>query len=311
MAIIEGDPFEIKAQKDGGCIMLGYLDGVHLGHQALIEVVKTRAKELHTYSAAFTFNGKLFTKSIPIRGMLTTGQEKAKLLEYFGIDLVYLVEFTETLRDLSPEEFVVEVLHKRLKTASVAIGPNFNFGKGGKGGPKELLEIAKYHGIECIVIPQVKIDNEPISSSRIRNMLFSANIEEASKLLGRRYRLTGKVVKGKGFGTGLGYPTANLEIGNPLKLIPGEGVYTCFANLGGRFYMSAVPIGTRPTFMGTDRSIEAHILDFSGNLYGQEITLEFVTCLRLQKKFQNPADLAVQIGQDIERAREILGGLHE
>ncbi len=311
MSVISGDPFRIEAPKPGGHVIIGYLDGVHLGHQALATYAIEKAEKEGGYPAAFSFNGKLYTKSIPTCGLLTTSEEKCRLLLEFGLEYVFLSEFTDALRDMAPEKFVKVILKERIKVASVAVGPSFSFGKGGKGGPLELGALCLSEGITCKVIPEVAIAGKTVSSSAIRNMLFKGQVEDATMLLGRHYFLTGAVVPGVGVGKKIGFPTANLQIEDPLKLVPGGGVYGCWGIFDGERHVCAVSIGTRPTFLGGDNSLEAHVLDYDGELYGRQMTLEFVFKVRDQKKFESEVDLSAQIAKDIESIRRQLGGTNE
>jgi len=312
MKVIKGDPaLQVKTQTPGACVMIGYLDGVHVGHQMLAQKVIELAKEKNGYPSAFTFNGKLYTKNIPSRGMLTTSHEKIELLEELGIDTVFLADFTDWLRDMADEDFVRIILKDNIKASAVAVGPSFTFGKGGKAGAKELKNLCLKNGIDCTIIPQVTIGDEPVSSSRIRNYLYASNILEANVLLGRRYFLTGTIISGAMVGRSLGFPTANLDVSNPLKLIPGGGVYACFGHLEGVKYECAVSIGNRPTFLGGDNSLEAHILDYSGLIYGRELKLEFVAKIRDQIQFESKEKLSLQISKDVIKIREILEGQHE
>jgi riboflavin kinase/FMN adenylyltransferase len=308
MSLHKGDPKDVFAIREGGCLMLGYFDGVHIGHQELAKEAQKLAKELGDYPGAFTFNGKLYTKSIPMRAMISTANEKCQLLEHFGLEEIYLVDFTDCLRDLQPEEFVKTILHDHLKCKAVVIGPSFTFGKGGLGKPDLLLCECEKLGIICKVIPEVIIDGESVSSSRIRNILFEGDIANANRLLGHKFTLHGNVVHGVGIGKQLGFPTANIDIPNPMKIVPGGGVYACFSYVQGVRYKSAVSIGSRPTFLGGDRSLESHILDFDQNIYDCDIRLEFVEKVRDQIKFESRDQLIVQIGKDVEKIRNILGG---
>lgn len=308
MSLHKGDPKEVFAARDGGCLMLGYFDGVHVGHQELAKEAQRLAKELGGYPGAFTFNGKLYTKSIPMRGMICSANEKCDILQDFGLEEIYLVDFTDWMRDLSPGEFVKIILKDHLKCKAVVIGPSFTFGKGGLGKPDLLSQECARIGITCNVIPEVIIDGEPVSSSRIRNILFEGDITEANRLLGHRFTLHGNVVHGVGLGKQLGFPTANIDIPNPMKIVPGGGVYACFSWIQGVRYQSAVSIGNRPTFLGGDRSLESHILDFDCEIYDCDIKLEFVEKVRDQIKFESKEQLTEQIAKDVEKIRNILGG---
>lgn len=311
MSVIAGDPFKIATPKPGSHLIIGYLDGVHLGHQALVKYAIERSVTDGGYPAAFSFNGKLYTKSIPTNGLLTTSNEKCRLLLKYGLEYIFLADFTDALRNMEPENFVSLILKDRLKAASIVIGPTFTFGKGGIAGTFDLEIFCAKEGISCTIIPEVAVDGMTVSSSVIRNMLFNGQVKNATMFLGRFYSLTGKVVKGSGVGKKLGYPTANLQIEDPLKLVPQEGVYGCWCEFNGKRRVCAVSIGTRPTFLGVNNSLEAHILDFNGELYGQKITIEFVFKVRNQIQFANKYDLSKQITEDIRIIRSEIGGIDE
>ncbi|HOO97080.1 MAG TPA: bifunctional riboflavin kinase/FAD synthetase [Caldisericia bacterium] len=308
-AIWKGNPINLDGVVKNCCYMIGYFDGVHIGHLELIKATIKKAKEFDTCTGAFTFGGLLYTKSIPTRGLLTTSEEREHQLESGGIDNVLMVNFVDSLRDMSPRDFVNIILKDALQAKAVLVGPGFKFGKSGAATSEDLMMLCGDAGIECVIIPSVEFEGSPISSTRIRkNLLFSGNVSRAASMLGRNYSLSGRVVTGAGIGKTLGFPTANIDVPDENKLIPAEGVYACFVRLEGKTYQSVVSIGTRPTFHDNQRVIEAHLLDFEGNLYNMDIGIEFVDRLREQKRFDERDALKAQIGQDVKRARGILGG---
>jgi riboflavin kinase/FMN adenylyltransferase len=312
MNIITGDPFSFESPGKKGSIMLGYMDGVHIGHQKLAQCVIGKARNLGTYSAVFTFNGLLYTKSIPsFRGLLSPHDEKVRLLEDLGIDSLILVDFTEKLRDMPAKEFVRHFLKEKLDASFVACGPGFSFGKGGLGKSDDLVKYCNELGIEAEVIGSMQFESKPVSSTRIRNLLLEGQVEDASKMLGRNYKLTGQVVHGHGVGRTLGIPTANLVVPDKMKLVPGDGVYACIARFDGKQVLSAVSIGNRPTFDDNERSIEAHLLDFDGVLYEHNIELEFVSYLRGQRTFDSRDALIAEVMSNIEATRKLLEDYHE
>jgi riboflavin kinase / FMN adenylyltransferase len=312
LKIITGDPFAFESPGSKGCIMLGYMDGVHLGHQKLASTVTRKAKQLGSYPAVFTFNGLLYTKSIPsFHGLLTPHAEKAQLLEELGIDALMLVDFTPQLRDMPASDFVNLILKDKLDASFVACGPGFSFGKGGLGKSEDLVKFCNQVGIEAEVIGSVHYEGKPVSSTRIRNLLLEGNVEDASKMLGRNYKISGQVVHGHGIGKVLGFPTANITVPDKMKLVPGDGVYACIARFDGKRVVSAVSIGNRPTFDDTQRSIEAHLLDFDGVLYNHDVEIEFVSYLRGQRTFENQEALIAEVMRNIEQTRKLLEDYHE
>ena len=312
MINITGDPFKFETQNKKGCIMLGYMDGVHIGHQKLAQRILEKTNQLDTYSAVFAFNGLLYTKSIPsFRGLLTPHDEKAKLLGSLGIDVLMLFDFTEQLRDLPARDFVKTFLKDKLDAGFVVCGPGFSFGKGGLGKSSDLVKYCQELDIEAEVIGSVVYDNKPVSSTRIRNLLLEGQVEDASKMLGRNYTIFGQVVHGHGIGKTMGIPTANIVVPDTMKLIPGDGVYACLARFDGKLVKSAVSIGNRPTFDDTQRSIEAHLLDFDGVLYNHDIELEFVSYLRGQRTFESREALIAEVTRNIDTTRKMLEDYHE
>lgn len=312
MITYTGDPFDFEIQNKNGCIMLGYMDGVHLGHQKLAQKVAERSQQHKTYSAVFTFNGLLYTKSIPsFRGLLTPHDEKIRLLGSLGIDALMLFDFTKRLRDLPARDFVKVFLKEKLDAAYVVCGPGFSFGKGGLGKSSDLVSYCHQEGIEAEVIGSVQFENKPVSSTRIRSLLLEGQVEDASKMLGRNYTISGQVVHGHGIGRTLGFPTANIVVPDKMKLVPGDGVYACLARFDGKKVISAVSIGNRPTFDDTHRSIEAHLLDFDGVLYNHDIELEFVSYLRGQRTFESKEALIAEVENNIETTRKMLEDYHE
>ncbi len=310
MNIITGDPFSVEVRCAKGCYMLGYMDGVHIGHRKLAETVINKSVSTNSFPAVFTFNGLLYTKSIPsFRGLLTPHEEKLELLEDLGIEEMILADFTEKLRDMPAQDFVRCILRDRLDAGFVACGPGFSFGKGGLGKSDDLIKFCSEFGIEAEVIGSVQMDGKPVSSTRIRTMLLEGQVEDASRMLGRNYTIRGSVIHGHGIGKNLGIPTANIEVPDKMKLVPGDGVYACIARFDGRSLPSAVSIGMRPTFDDTQRSIEAHLLDFDGIIYDHQMELEFVSYLRGQKVFHTHEELVAQVRQNIEQTRSIVGGL--
>lgn len=303
-----GNPQNLQADENG-CYVLGYFDGVHKAHQELVRSTVEYSNGQNLIPGVFTFNGQLFTKSIPTRGMLTTQEEKCEFLSGLGIKNIFMVDFTDWLRDMSPAEFVDEILTKRLRARIVIVGPGFRFGKGGAGNPADLTNIAKENGIEVITIPSLMYDGKPISSTRIRkHLLFSGNISKANEMLGRKYSISGKVVKGAGIGKTIGFPTANLQIESEHKLIPADGVYACITHIKGEKIISAISIGNRPTFNDDHQSIEAYLLNYNDDCYNTSLELEFISRIRGQKKFDSPEQLAEQIKLDVMKVRNISGG---
>ena len=246
----EGESVKLKQvqYKIGGRIQLDYdyFDGVHKAHQTLIEKTIEYARNNSVKSGILTFNSLLYTKSIPLRGLLTTHEEKVEQFNRLGVDNICVLNFVDRLRDMNPASFVMEILKERLRAKTVLVGPGFRFGRGGEGMPEDLVRICNNFNIEAITIPSSIFEGNPISSTRIRmNLLYSGNIEKANYMLGRRYSISGIVTKGAGVGRTIGYPTANLRIDSFRKLIPADGVYACIAHLNDKVMQSSVSIPRR------------------------------------------------------------------
>ena len=289
-------------------LTIGSFDGVHLGHQQLIRELNLNAHLAEARSIVLTFHPH---PAVVLRGRmgafyLTTLTEKVELLDQLGIDIVVTHPFSYEISQSTAREFVT-YLKAHLGFLQLWVGTDFALGKGREGNVAFLKELGIELGYQVHVIEPVLNDGCTISSSQIRNLIKEGEVDKAIRLLGRPYRVEGEVVHGDGRGKSIGIPTANLDTGDE-KLIPSAGVYACRAKISGKTWPAAVNIGTRPTFESSDlRShVEAHILDFSSDLYSQTIALEFITRLRGEQRFQNIADLIQQIHLDINQTREII-----
>jgi riboflavin kinase / FMN adenylyltransferase len=289
-------------------LTIGSFDGVHLGHQQLIRELNTRAHVAGAKSVVLTFHPH---PAVVLRGQtdafyLTTPSEKVAYLEQLGVDIVVIHPFSREISQRSASEFIT-YLKDHLGFIQLWVGYDFALGKGREGNVAYLKHLSEKMNYQVHVIEPVMDNGTTISSSQIRTQIREGNVENAAILLGRPYRIDGIVVHGDGRGKTIGIPTANLETG-PEKLIPFAGVYACRAFVSGKNYPAAVNIGTRPTFKSTDLSshVEAHILDFSADLYSQIISLEFIQRLRGEIKYENVNDLIQQIQADIQQTREIV-----
>ncbi len=295
-------------------LTIGSFDGVHLGHQQLICDLSQTAHENGAKSVVLTFHPH---PSVVLRGRigafyLTTPTEKIKLLDELGTDFVITHPFTHEISQSSARDFVA-YLADHLGFRQLWAGADFALGKGREGNVdylKRLGDELNYlvHIFDTVTIPGGQI----ISSSSIRNLLGNGMVEEAAQYLGRLYRVDGEVVHGDSRGKSIGIPTANLHTSGE-KIIPAAGVYACRAQIKGVYWAAAVNIGTRPTFESSDHKshVEAHILNFSGDLYTQQIALEFISRLRGEQRFQSVDELIQQEHKDIARTREIYGSLQK
>jgi len=290
-------------------VTLGNFDGIHLGHQKILSSVIKRAKALGAPSLVYTFDPHPLKVVAPeaCPPLILGLGDKMALIEAAGIDFLVLARFTEELAATAPEEFVREVIVGRLGAAEVLVGENFSFGKGRSADVLRLKELGGEMGFIVRAVDSCKIDGQMVSSSRIRGLIKTGKAREAAALLGRPFSMRGRVVRGDSVGRELGFPTANIE--PHCELIPLDGVYAVIVNLNGNQYRGMVNIGVRPTFGGTSRQIEVHILGFTGDLYGEEISVKFLKRLRGEKTFVNKEALIDQLKQDRERAEIALGDM--
>ena len=241
---------------------------------------------------------------------LTPGEEKVAQLHRLGVEQLVLLPFTQELASLSPEDFVEKVLIQQLQAKFISVGEDFRFGCKRVGDAPLLRSLAARHGIEVILVSLERIGYDRISSTAIRNALHNGDLSTANRMLGRSYSLTGTVVQGQQLGRTLGFPTANLEL-PPMKLIPRRGVYAVRvsamdAQNPHRAILGVMNIGNRPTVNGLTQTIEVHLLDWSGDLYGKQLTVELLEFLRSEQKFCSLDDLKQQINQDCTIARQRL-----
>lgn len=290
----------------GSAVALGVFDGIHLAHRAILTAAVARARAAALQALACTFDphpAEVLHPENPPPSISTLG-ERLELIAQTGIDATVVLAFTPQLATVEPEAFVKDVLLDRLHARDVVVGFNHTFGRGARGDARLLQTLAERLGFRAHVVPPLMMDGVPVSSTEIRAALRAGDVDRASRYLGRPYTIVGQVVRGAGRGRSLGFPTANLEPDRPLIVPP--GVYACRADLGGESYPSVANIGVRPTFGEGRLVIEAHLLDFSGTLYGRPVRLTFVSRLRDERKFAGPEALREQIALDIAAARQRL-----
>ena len=288
---------------------IGNFDGLHLGHQAILNQVKDKARESSSASLVFFtephaseyFAAKDKNSSAPPR--ICPWREKVKLLKNFGIDFAFFLQFNKSLKTMTPQSFLDDVL-AQLNLKHLIIGDDFRFGAERAGDFQLLKNWGKSNGTEVIANKTVSRDGLRISSTRIREALLQSKFELAAQLLGRPYTFSGKVVYGKQLGRTIGVPTANLWI--PKQRLPIAGVYAVKCSLAEESFNGIANMGIRPTVDGSKPVLEIHIFNFSESIYGQILTVEFKNKLRDEKKFDNIDLLKEQILQDISQAKEIL-----
>lgn len=285
-------------------IAIGNFDGLHLGHQRIVETVCARARALHGTSIVMTFDPHPLTILRPAGRppLILPLSEKIKILSSLGLDVLLIIPFTREFASITAERFIEDLLAHRIGAREVYVGANFHFGRGGVGDFELLRNEGKRLGMGVERVPVVLFDDQPISSTRIRDNIERGAVDRAAAMLGREYTVRGLIVHGKGRGAGLGFSTANISTDN--ELIPAEGVYVTRAEIGDQRYSSVTNIGERPTFGERERVIEAHLLDYSGpELYGQTMRLGFCAFLREERRFDSPEALIAQIRRDVSSTR--------
>jgi riboflavin kinase/FMN adenylyltransferase len=293
---------------------VGVFDGVHLGHQAVIEKAVEDAAATGTVPAVLTFDPHpdtvLCPRSAP--ALLTTRGEKLSLLRGLGVGLTVIASFDTALAETPPEVFVGEVLVGKLRAQTVVVGEDWRFGAQGAGSPALLDEMASELGYRVSVVAAAVTGGAKVSSTRIRALVARGRVRAAAGMLGRPYGASGFVVRGDGIGTQLGYPTANLAVDRE-KLVPAAGVYACLAGQR-RLHPAIGYIGARPTLGADQRQrLEVHLLERRGriDLVGRRLAVQFIRRLRGERLFGSRSALAKQIGRDCRRARRVLEALHE
>ena len=292
-------------------VTIGTFDGVHLGHRMVIERLKELAQKYDGETVIFTFfpHPRLVTApgETNLR-LLTTLEEKKELFEDLGIDHLVVYPFTKEFSQLSYAEFVHRILSEQIKTRCLVVGYDHKFGKNREGGFEYLQECARKYQFDIEKQEPLSIDENYISSTKIRDALQAGDIKKANRYLGYPFTLHGKVVEGKQLGRKIGFPTANIEASDPHKIIPGYGVYAVKINVNEISFSGMLNIGSRPTFNqnADQRSIEVHIFDFNDDIYNAEITLTFIDKIREEQKFNGIEALANQLIKDKITALKIL-----
>ncbi|HUT67620.1 MAG TPA: bifunctional riboflavin kinase/FAD synthetase [Dehalococcoidales bacterium] len=287
-------------------LTVGVFDGVHLGHKHLISELLRQAGEKGLLSGVVTFRQHpedllSSKKQLPF---LTDIKTRVRLLQNEGVDIIVPLSFTKDLARLDARRFI-GLLQKHLKMRGMVIGSDFALGKGREGDTGTLRQLGKEMDFSVTVVPPMEINGEVVSSTTIRKAMAEGNMEKVRMLTGRYFSLHGRVVTGAGRGEGLGFPTANLDV-NSGQALPPDGVYAGLAHINGKIYQTMTNVGKDPTFGVSERTIEAYLLDYSGDLYGHELTVDFVARLRDEKKFKNVDELKKQVAEDVRQGKNIL-----
>jgi riboflavin kinase/FMN adenylyltransferase len=290
-------------------VTIGVFDGVHRGHQATIGHAVKRAKDLGVSSVVVTFDPHPAEVVRPGShpAVLTEPARKAELIEALGTDVLCVVPFTPDFSRLSAEAFVHDVLVEHLHAALVVVGENFRFGHKAAGDVPLLERLGRSFGYAVEDAPLVAQDGTVFSSTYIRSCVDAGDVRAAAAALGRPHRLEGVVVRGDQRGRAIGFPTANL-LTHRYTAVPADGVYAAWLVRRGERHRAAVSIGTNPTFSGRERRVEAYVLDFDGDLYGERLALDFVDRLREMRSYEGVEPLAAQIAEDVQQTREVLPG---
>lgn len=302
------DEFE---RLDYPVVTSGSFDGVHKGHQKIINKVTSAAREKGGNSVLITFwphpRHILYPEDDSLK-ILTTFDEKAHLLEKAGIDHLLKIRFTLEFSQLSSEEFIRKYLVEKINTRLLVIGYDHRFGRNREGSFEHLKANSGRYGFDVEEIPPEDVDHVAISSTKIRKALDAGDLELANRYLGRRYSISGVVVPGKKIGRQLGYPTANIQVDHDRKLIPADGIYAVQVEYDRQLFNGMMSIGVRPTIGVTERTIEVNIFGFDLEIYGHRVVIHFVRKFRDEIKFNNLEELRRQLYLDRETANEILSG---
>ena len=295
---------------DFGIVTSGTFDGVHLGHQKILQRLCESAKKNNGESVVITFwpHPRMILKPSDVSlKLLNTFEEKAELLRLQGIDHLIRIPFTKEFSQITSQEFVTRILVETIGTKKLIIGYDHRFGKNREGSFEQLRLNGPAYGFDVEEIPQQDIDHVAVSSSKIRKALEAGDLDAATHFLGRPYSISGRIIKGDKLGRVLGFPTANIDLDSHDKLIPIEGIYAVRVvhekvEYGGMLY-----IGTRPTIDGSQRSIEVNIFNFDKEIYGESLQVSFIKLLRMDSKFQDLQALKEQLHKDKIAAQQVLG----
>ena len=304
--------FDIPSLEQPVSLALGTFDGLHLGHRHVLDAMQRMARAHSLPEWVFTFQNHPAEILRPELAppLLSSWPEKLTLLGRAAeLDGIVMLPFDQAFSHIQPEDFVRDVLVERLKVAAVAVGFNFHFGYRARGTPELLQQLGREFGFEVEIVPACEAGGQPISSTRIRNLLTSGELAAALSLLDQQFLIQGEVIRGQGIAAGvLGVPTANLRLEHARKVLPPKGVYACRVRRQGEAQLepAVMNLGLRPTFGGGSLSLEVYLMDFVGDLYGQTLEVYLSAFIRPEQRFDGPEALKTQIAQDIQQARRLL-----
>ncbi|MDR3569758.1 MAG: bifunctional riboflavin kinase/FAD synthetase [Syntrophobacteraceae bacterium] len=296
----------VRGKLKNPAITIGNFDGVHKGHQALFQKVSQWAQKLGGQSAVVTFDPHPIQVLSPENAprFITCHRLKMELIAACGIDATIVIPFDHIFARMSAREFVEIILVENIGAKAIVVGHDYRFGNSREGDIDFLRRLGSEYGFEVQTVSGIRIDDKMVSSTAIRQMIAGGQIMEANNLLGRLFEVSGEVITGQKRGITLGFPTANIRM--PAMASPPTGVYAIEAEVEGKTYGGAANLGYNPTFGNTELSLEAHLFDFNGDLYGKTISIRFIDRLREEIRFSGPAELAAQIGRDVAEAKKIL-----
>ena len=302
---VEEELAKLSPEKDM-LLTIGVFDGVHLGHKYLIAHLKELARQQGLLSGVITFRQHPQEVLSPQTKLpfLTDLDQRTNLLKNEGVEAIITLSFTPELAQLSPGQFL-GLLEKYLRMRGLVIGPDFALGQNREGNTDTLRRLGQEMGFSVTVVPPMIIDGEVVSSTAIRKALAEGDMKRVQNLVGRPFRLHGQVMAGARRGVELGFPTANLDI-SPQQALPAEGVYVSRAHIDDQAHPAMTNIGQRPTFGESQRVVEVYLLDYHGDLYGQELAIDIIERLRDEKKFDTPEQLKKQIAEDVKQGTAIL-----
>lgn len=290
-------------------VSIGTFDGVHLGHRIILDRLNSEAQRLQGESLLITFwphPRMVLQPDYKDLRLLNTMDEKLALLEKSGLQNVLVIPFSKEFSRTSSHDFIRTTLVDEVKMKKIIIGYDHHFGRNREGSFEILQEYQPIFGFELEEITAQQVDAINVSSTKIRNALFEGDLERTQEFLGYSYFIHGTVVRGHSIGKTLGFPTANIKVDYPFKLIPKDGVYAVTVTVRQKVYKGMLNIGNRPTFEGTDKSIEVHLFDFSEEIYADDVQVKFIQRLRDEQKFSGKEALIVQLKEDEALAREVL-----
>ena len=293
-------------------VTIGTFDGVHIGHQKIIKKLIKKAAKENLISVVLTFfpHPRMVLQQNPNIELLNTISERKEILSGLGLDFIYVKEFTKTFADLSARDFVKTILVDTLHAKYVIIGYDHQFGKDRSANIDDLKRFGAEFGFQVEEISAQDVEDVAVSSTKIRTALKSGDIKTANSFLGYNYYINGTVVKGKGFGKKMEFPTANINVPDSYKLIPKNGVYVVASSYGGNTIYGMMNIGVNPTFDANKKTIEAHFFDFDQNIYDQDLKIVFLDRLRDEHKFESVDALIAQLRRDRTNAQQIIAALN-